>query len=128
MADVPLLRLEEASAAAKPGDADSVDYAGLRAQLSAIAYSLARSGKDAGETISALIAEGRVYARTANGERWLSVLRESSLVSSGCALWNTSNLDVYFETAAPMHDPPGSYLDGILERLDPEASRSKASG
>jgi len=126
--DVPLLRLEQASAAAKRHDADSVDYAGLRAQLSMIAHSLARSGKAASETISALVAEGCVYARTPNGERWLSVLRESSLVSSGCALWNAGNLDVYFDTAAPMHDPPASYLGDILARLDADAGRSKGGG
>jgi hypothetical protein len=71
---------------------------------------------------SALIAEGRRFAQTPEGERWQSRLSRSSLIHRARLVWEITTLWMLEED--PPHLLPSAYLDALCmaassEELEP---------
>jgi hypothetical protein len=62
--------------------------------------------------ISALVAEGRRFAGTRAGRRWLTRLVDSDLVRRGQSLWEASALVLFEEDADTVL--PSALVDSIL--------------
>lgn len=58
-------------------------------------------------TFAALVAEGRAFARSPEGERWERALAGSELVRHGRAIWESSALNL-------LEDSPGAVLPSAV--------------
>ncbi|MEZ4468365.1 MAG: hypothetical protein R3F43_29010 [bacterium] len=61
---------------------------------------------------AALVAEGRRFAETPEGQRWQATLADSDLVRRGRALFQGITLDVLGEHAGPL---PSGFLEAFIE-------------
>jgi|ERR1700687_208418 len=64
---------------------------------------------------SALVAEGRRFAQTSEGQRWREALADSELVRRGRALWESSVLN--FLEDAPDVTLPSAISDAIVQAV-----------
>jgi hypothetical protein len=89
--------------------------------LGALLGALAGPGDDAKRAvrnlIQSLIDEGRRYAETAEGRRWISILGDSPLVNRGWLIWSRTNIDYHLRNAEPFEDGPIVMLEAALRDL-----------
>ncbi|HHM05549.1 MAG TPA: hypothetical protein ENJ19_07375 [Gammaproteobacteria bacterium] len=69
-------------------------------------------------TVQALIEEGRAFADTPSGRRWLSLLADSPLVKNGWVLWNYLNLDLFLKDVDQSADSPADLVENIIRRMN----------
>lgn len=65
---------------------------------------------------SALVREGRRFAETAEGEKWLQLLGSSGLVRRARWVWETTSLNMLEEDAGTI--VPSTYLEALLRATD----------
>jgi hypothetical protein len=65
---------------------------------------------------AALVREGRRFAETAEGEKWLQVLGASGLVRRARWVWETTSLNMLEEDAGT--NVPSTYLEALLRATD----------
>ncbi len=65
---------------------------------------------------AALVREGRRFAETAEGEKWLQVLGGSGLVRRARWVWETTSLNMLEEDAGTI--VPSTYLEALLRATD----------
>lgn len=65
---------------------------------------------------AALVREGRRFAETAEGEKWLQVLGASGLVRRARWVWETTSLNMLEEDAGTI--VPSTYLEALLRATD----------
>jgi hypothetical protein len=89
--------------------------------LGAVLGALAGPGDDAKRAvrnlIQSLIDEGRRYAETPEGRRWVSILGDSPLVNRGWLIWSRANIDYHLRNAEPFADGPITMLEAALRDL-----------
>ena len=63
-----------------------------------------------------LVAEGRRYATTAEGQRWQALLKDSPIVEGGAVLWRALGLEAHVQ--GPLPDESASdTLDQLMRTL-----------
>jgi hypothetical protein len=89
--------------------------------IGALLSAIAGPGEDARAALKSLvlslIEEGRRFATTASGQRWIGLLEDSPAVTNGWLLWNQANIDYHLRNATPMPDGPVAMLDAVLQEL-----------
>jgi hypothetical protein len=89
--------------------------------LGALLGALAGPGDDAKKVvrnlIQSLIDEGRRYAETPEGRRWVAILGDSPLVSRGWLIWSRANVDYHLRNAEPFEEGPVTMLEAALHDL-----------
>jgi hypothetical protein len=87
----------------------------------ALLGALAGPGDDAKRAvrnlIQSLIDEGRRYAETPEGHRWVAILGDSPLVNRGWLIWSRANIDYHLRNAEPFEDGPITMLEAALRDL-----------
>lgn len=64
----------------------------------------------------ALVAEGKQFAQTEEGQRWKAIANESELVKSGRLIWQAYGLDTMVNEEPAL--TPSEWLDLIMEILN----------
>jgi hypothetical protein len=89
--------------------------------LGVLLGTLAGPGDDAKKAVrnllQSLIDEGRRYAETPEGRRWVSILGDSPLVNRGWLIWSRANIDYHLRNAEPFEDGPVTMLESALREL-----------
>jgi hypothetical protein len=68
--------------------------------------------------LRSLIEEGRHFAATPGGQRWVKILAGSAAVDRGWLLWNHANVDLLLRHAALLPDSPAALLKAALQQLE----------
>ncbi len=64
------------------------------------------------EVIAGLLEEGRRYAQTSEGQRWMEALSNTELVKRSLLIWEAYGLDMLLETGPSV--TPSTWLDMIV--------------
>ena len=109
------------TAAAEHGDPDELDAVLHQLQLVILRHPLAAQALFRG-----LVAEGRAFARTAEGQRWAAVLADSPLIRRGGMVWDVTTLRTLDDD--PETQVPSGILDAfvkvtLVDALEPLLSR-----
>ena len=91
----------------------------ILASLAAMLLHRGRVDPLIGQVVAALVAEGRRFASTDSGRRWISVLADSKLATNGWMLWNMLDLDRYVtgRDDDPGGDTPAAMIEDLLRRI-----------
>jgi hypothetical protein len=116
----PVPRLVIRDAPAMPSDMFASALAGM-SPFGALLQALVGPGEDARQALKALvlslIEEGRKFAETPSGQRWVQLLEGSPAVNHGWMLWNQANIDYHLRNATPLPDGPVTMLETVLQDL-----------
>jgi hypothetical protein len=70
-----------------------------------------------GRTIATLVAEGRSYAASPEGRRWMQAIESSGLAQKGWMLWNMLDVDRLVADSDPLGDSPVDLLADLVAQL-----------
>lgn len=76
---------------------------------------LVRNPEAARAIIQAIVAEGRRFAETSNGQRWKKSLHKSALVQRGRLIWQAYGLDSLLESEPVL--VPSDWLDYLIDGM-----------
>lgn len=67
--------------------------------------------------MATLVAEGRQFRKSQEGQRWLAAIEQSGLAQNGWMLWNMLDLDRLISEADPMGDRPADMVADLIAHL-----------
>lgn len=70
-----------------------------------------------GRTMATLVAEGRVFRTSPEGQRWMQAIEQSGLAQNGWMLWNMLDLDRLIAEADPLGDRPADMVADLIAQL-----------
>jgi hypothetical protein len=70
-----------------------------------------------GRAIATLVAEGRSYAGSPEGRRWLQALESSGLAQKGWMLWSMLDMDRLVADSDPLGDKPADLLGDLIAQI-----------